>query len=70
MKSEVDSFFPQKGHLFDNGLMMSFNDLSLIILLIIFPQLSHTTSTIKTNDNSECDLSDVCANTLTCVKQI
>jgi len=70
VKSKVDSFFPQKGHLFDNGLMMSFSGRSLIMFLIIFPQLSHMISTIKTNDNSECNISDFCTNTVTCVKQI
>jgi hypothetical protein len=52
----MDNFFPQKGHLLDKGRMTSFIDLSLIILLIIFSQFSHLTSTIKTNVCFEYDI--------------
>jgi len=70
VKSETDKDFPQDGHLLEKLCMQSFIDLSLIIFLITFPQFPHTMSTIKTNDNSECNISDFCTNTVTCVKQI
>jgi hypothetical protein len=45
VNSEEDNVCPQEGHLLLYGLIMSFTDLSILILAILDPHLPHITST-------------------------
>ena len=55
-KSTEDSGFPHKGHLWDKPSIKSFNGLSSVIVLIIFPQLPHSMSTDKTTANKDVNI--------------
>ena len=55
-KSTEDSGFPHKGHLLDKPSIKSFNGLSSVIVLIIFPQLPHSMSTDKATTNQDVNI--------------